>query len=291
MSPTIAVVCSRVRVEEKLLLRALGERGLTVERHDERDLIFPVGGGASSDHPLKSCSVVLLRCISQSKQLAIAAILNSWGVTTVNSAEVIRRCGDKLSTTLALQAAGLPVPETSAAVDPRSALEAIENMRYPVVLKPVVGSWGRLLARLNDRDAAEAVLEHKSLLGSYGHGIFYLQKYVDKPGRDIRAFVIGTETVAAIYRHSDNWLTNTARGGRAEDCPVTGELASLCRRASEAVGGGVLAVDLLEGEDGLLINEVNHTMEFRNSIEPTGVDIPDAIARYVISLIGGDIDE
>ena len=283
----IAVICSRVRVEEKLLLAALEQRDVTVHRYDERDLVFEVGM-RTGEHPLARYDAVILRCISQSKSLVIAQILNEWGVTTVNSEPVMRCCGDKLLTNLALQRAGLPVPETCLAVDPRQALAAIEEIGYPVVLKPTDGSWGRLLARINDRDAAEAVLEHKSVLGSYQHGIFYIQEYVDKPGRDIRAFVIGGETVAAIYRYSEHWLTNTARGARAENCPVTPELAALCQGVSEAVGGGVLAVDLLESDRGLLVNEVNGTMEFRNSIAPTGVDIAGEIARHVMSVIGGD---
>jgi [lysine-biosynthesis-protein LysW]--L-2-aminoadipate ligase len=169
------------------------------------------------------------------------------------------------------------------AFDRASALAAMEELGYPVVMKPVVGSWGRLLARINARDAAEAVLEHRQVLGSYQHHIYYIQEMIDKPGRDIRAFVVGDETIAAIYRSSEHWITNTARGGSASNCPVTPELNDICLRAARAVGGGVLAIDLFEDpERGLLVNEINHTMEFRNSIETTGVDIPAVVARYVI---------
>ncbi len=143
------------------------------------------------------------------------------------------------------------------------------------MLKPAVGSWGRLLSKLNDREAAEAVLEHKAVLGTYHHSIFYIQEYIDKPMRDIRAFVIGDETICAIYRDSAHWITNTARGGSSSNCPVTPELNDLCVRAARAVGGGVVAIDVLEDPArGLLVNEVNYTMEYRNSILPTGVDIP-----------------
>jgi [lysine-biosynthesis-protein LysW]--L-2-aminoadipate ligase len=162
---------------------------------------------------------------------------------------------------------------------------AIEELGYPAVLKPVVGSWGRLLARVNARDAAEAILEHKEVLRSYKHGIFYVQEYVAKPGRDIRAFVVGDRTICAIYRSSPHWITNTARGGLASNCTVTPEIDDLCRRAAQSVGGGVLAIDLLEHPGrGLLINEVNHTMEFRNSIHTTGVDIPRHVAEYVLAV-------
>src|SRR5690606_20061598 len=138
---------------------------------------------------------------------------------------------------------------------------AIEEMGYPVVLKPAVGSWGRLLARINDRDAAEAILEHKQTLGSFHHSTFYLQEYIQKAGGcDIRAFFIGGETICAIYRSSEHWITNTARGGEASNCPVTPEMDAICRRAAEAVGDGILAIDLFEDPDrGLLVNEINAT--------------------------------
>ena len=123
------------------------------------------------------------------------------------------------------------------------------------------------------------------MLGSYHHSIFYIQQYVDKPGRDIRSFVIGDQTIAAIYRRSDHWITNTARGGKTSNCPVTPEIHELSIAAAKAVGGGVVAVDLLETRAGeLLVNEVNYTMEFRNSIDVTGVDIPGAIADYVLQV-------
>ncbi|MFQ5578736.1 MAG: RimK family alpha-L-glutamate ligase, partial [Anaerolineae bacterium] len=170
---------------------------------------------------------------------------------------------------------------------PRSALQAIEALGYPVVLKPAVGSWGRLLSKINDREAAEAILEHKQVLGTYHHSIFYIQEYIDKPARDIRTFVVGDETIAAIYRYSDHWITNTSRGGRAENCPVTPEINALSLAAARAVGGGVVAIDLLETAAGrLLVNEVNYTMEFRNSIDTTGVDIPGRVVDYTLKVAG-----
>jgi [lysine-biosynthesis-protein LysW]--L-2-aminoadipate ligase len=176
------------------------------------------------------------------------------------------------------------------AFTPESALVAIEEMGYPVILKPTVGSWGRLLSKINDREAAEAILEHKDVLGSYQHSIYYIQEYIDKPARDIRSFVVGDENICAIYRYSNHWITNTARGGRAENCPVTPQIAGLSLAAARAVGGGVVAVDLLETQDGqFLVNEVNHTMEFRNSIDTTGVNIPDRVVDYVVKVGRGEI--
>jgi [lysine-biosynthesis-protein LysW]--L-2-aminoadipate ligase len=161
-------------------------------------------------------------------------------------------------------------------------------MGYPVVLKPVVGSWGRLLSKINDRDAAEAILEHKETLGSYQHSVFYIQEYIQKPGRDIRAFVVGDQTICAIYRSSAHWITNTARGGSGENCPVTPELNEICSAAARAVGGGVLAVDVFEDpQRGYLVNEINHTMEFHTLAPTTHVDIAAIIVDYTISVANG----
>jgi [lysine-biosynthesis-protein LysW]--L-2-aminoadipate ligase len=170
-----------------------------------------------------------------------------------------------------------------------SALRAIEELGYPVVLKPAIGSWGRLISKINDREAAESILEHKEILGSYHHSIFYIQEYVAKPHMsDIRAFVIGDECIGAIYRTSEHWITNTARGGQASVCPITPALNDICVAAAQAVGGGVVAIDVLEDGDGqLLINEVNYTMEFRNSITPTGVNIPGRIIDYTVEVAQG----
>jgi [lysine-biosynthesis-protein LysW]---L-2-aminoadipate ligase len=272
----IGVLCSRIRAEEKLLFEVLHRRGLDFDKIDDREIVFEIG----AEPP--RYDVVLERCLHHSRALYALRILNQWGVPTVNTYEVALTCGDKINTTTALVAAGVPSPRTLIAFTPESALAAIETLGYPVVLKPAVGSWGRLLAKISDRDAAEALLEHKDTLGSYQHAIFYVQEFVDKPSRDIRSFVVGDETICAIYRESSHWITNTARGGRARNCPVTPEIDRLSRAAARAVGGGVLAIDLLEHSDGMLVSEVNYTMEFRNSIDTTGVDIPGRIVDYVL---------
>ncbi|MDH3676160.1 MAG: lysine biosynthesis protein LysX [Anaerolineae bacterium] len=281
----IAVLLSRVRVEEKLLLQAFEKQGLAVDVLDDRKVIFDLQQNGWDQY-----DVVVERCVNHSRALYALRILNDWGIPTVNSYEVALICGNKLETTSALIRDKVPAPRCKIAFTPESALEAIEEMGYPVVLKPAIGSWGRLLSKVNDRETAEAILEHKQVLGSYHHSIFYIQEYIDKPARDIRSFVVGDETIAAIYRLSDHWITNTARGGRAENCPVTPEIYELSLAAAKAVGGGVVAVDLLETRAGeLLVNEVNYTMEFRNSIDTTGVNIPDLIVAYIAQVGGGGL--
>jgi [lysine-biosynthesis-protein LysW]---L-2-aminoadipate ligase len=277
----IGVLLSRVRVEEKWLFEALDKRGLAYDRLDDREVKFDLAQpGVWLDY-----DVILERSISYGRGLYATQILNQWGIPTVNTAQVALTCGDKLTTSAVLQAAGVPQPNVQVAFTPESALEVIEAMGYPVVLKPVIGSWGRMVSKVNDREAAEALLEHREVLGNYQHQIYYIQEYIRKPGRDIRAFVVGGQTIAAIYRTSPHWITNTARGGQGSNCPITPELNHLCLAAAQAVGGGVLAIDVLEdSERGFLINEVNHTMEFHTSVPTTGVDIPGQVIDYVVEV-------
>ena len=274
----IGLLCSILRKEEKLLLRELRRRRVAPEIVDDRELIFRL------DSRHMDFDVVLERSVNHSRALYSLKVLNDWEIPTINRYPVAEICGNKFLTTSALARNRIPTPRTAMAFTTKSALQAIEELGYPVVLKPAVGSWGRLLSKINDREAAEAVLEHKDVLGSYQHSVFYIQEYIPKSGRDIRSFVVGGETICAIYRYSSHWITNTARGGRAENCPVTPEIDRLSQAAAQAVGGGVLAVDLFESESGLQVNEVNYTMEFRNSIHTTGVDIPARIVDYVLKV-------
>ena len=270
---------SLIRKEEKLLINEFNKHGeAELVMLDDRAMIFDLKGGPDVD-------IVLERCINHSRALHGLRLLESLGIRCVNSYRVANICGDKLLTSIALAEADVVQPEVRIAFTEASALEALDDIGYPAVLKPAVGSWGRLLSKVNDRDAAESILEHKAILGSYHHSIFYIQRYVEKDGRDIRSFVIGDECIAAIYRDSAHWITNTARGARASNCPVTDALAEISLAAARAVGGGILAVDLFETAHGLVVNEVNYTMEFRNSIDTTGVNIPGKMVQYLLGLM------
>lgn len=272
----IGFLYTRLRVEEKYLIEELEKRpNVEVVRINDGDRFFDI-----AQLPEK-VDVLFERSISYSRGVYVSKIFAANGVTVVNSPEVAERCGDKYVTSQILTSAGIPTPKVYMAFDEETALAAVEAMGYPCVLKPVVGSWGRLLAKVDNRSMAESLIEHKASLGVH-HQVFYIQEYINKPGRDIRAFVIGEEPICAIYRASENWITNTARGGQASNCPLTPELSDICRQTAQAMGGGLLAVDVFETDTGYTINEVNHTMEFRNSIATTGVNIPKKMVDYVI---------
>jgi [lysine-biosynthesis-protein LysW]---L-2-aminoadipate ligase len=275
----VGFLYTRLRVEEKYLLEELEKhKDIEIVRINDGDLYFDIS------HLPEPVDVLFERSISYSRGLYISKIYEANGVNVVNSSQVAECCGDKYVTSQILVKEGIPTPRVIMAFDEESALAAAEEIGYPFVLKPVVGSWGRLLAKVEDRSIAEAFIEHKAALG-VSHQVFYIQEYINKPGRDIRAFVVGDEPICAIYRTSENWITNTARGGVASNCPLTPELVEICQQTARAIGVGLLAIDLFETTNGLVVNEVNHTMEFRNSIETTGVNIPALMVDYVLSQI------
>ncbi|MFB6077838.1 MAG: lysine biosynthesis protein LysX [Halarchaeum sp.] len=274
----IGLLYSRIRKDEKLLLEELRARDHDVEKIDVRKQRFGVGNPPAA---LASCDVVLDRCMATSRSTYATAFCESYGVPVVNSAETAEVCADKAKTSIRLDDAGVPTPATTVAFDVDSAMAAIEEFGYPCVIKPVVGSWGRLLAKIESESAAEAILEHKKTLGHYEHSVFYVQEFVEKPGRDLRVLTVDGEPVAAMARSSEHWLTNAAKGADVEAFKLNDEVRALARDASDAVGGGLLGVDVMETGDGYTVPEVNHTVEFKALNDATDVDVAGTVVDWL----------
>ncbi|MFC7044136.1 lysine biosynthesis protein LysX [Halobacteriaceae archaeon GCM10025711] len=275
----VGLLYSRIRKDEKLLLNELRDRDHEVVKIDVRKESFGLDEAPDSFADL---DVVFDRCMATSRSVYTTKFAEAYGVPVVNAAETAEVCADKVKTSLALADAGVPTPATEVAYTVESALETIESFGYPVVLKPIVGSWGRLMAKIDSRDAAEAILEHKATLGHYEHKVFYVQEFVDKPGRDIRVVALDGEPVAGMTRSSDHWLTNAAKGGETAHFEVDDEVAQIVADASDAVGGGLLGIDLMETADGeYTVHEVNHTVEFKALNDAVDVDVPAAVVDWL----------
>ncbi|GAB6879613.1 lysine biosynthesis protein LysX [Halorubrum gandharaense] len=281
----IGILYSRIRKDEKLLLAELRERGHEVTKIDVRKEQF---GLHSTSADVEDLDIVVDRCLATSRSLYATEFLDSYGVPVVNSPDTADICADKAKNSLALAEAGVPTPNTEVAFTTDAAMEIIEEFGYPCVLKPVVGSWGRLMAKIDTESAAEAILEHKATLGHYEHKVFYVQEFVDKPGRDIRVVAVDGEPIAAMTRSSDHWLTNAAKGGETKSFDVDDEALELVKKASDAVGGGLLGIDLMEvgvdenGEPGgYTVHEVNHTVEFKALNDASDVDVPAAVVDWL----------
>ena len=272
----IGIVYDNIRKEEKMLLDAGRRLGYEVELIPVKDRYFTL----NPDKDVEFGDIVLQRCVSYFRGLSVTAMLEGKGYTVVNGLMSDLITGNKLFTTVALSKAGIPTPKTLISFTKDGGLKALEELGYPAVIKPIIGSWGRMVALLKDRDVAESILEDRMYMFPI-YQIYYLQEFVKRPPRDIRAFVVGDRVIAAIYRISENWRTNTALGGRAENCPVSEELEELVLKAVDVVGEGVYGVDCMETESGLLVHEINGTVEFRHSVSVTGVDIPGEIIKYV----------
>jgi [lysine-biosynthesis-protein LysW]--L-2-aminoadipate ligase len=278
----LAVLASLIRLEEKLLLAELEGRRVPFEVLDTRRTVFR--GGA--ELPYRGA---VSREISHTRNAYATQLLERAGVPVVNDWRTVSLCGDKLLTTLALEAAGLPVPRWMVTLSPEGALGALDEFGYPAVVKPVIGSWGRLAARLDGPGAAEAVLEHRAALSNPTNQVTYVQEYVDKPDRDIKAYVFGGEVVGAIYKVSTEWRTNTKRGGAARLCPLDDELVDLLTRASAVADDGVLGIDVLEHRDGTrYVNEINHTPEFHGAVEVLPVNLVARYVDFVLARLGED---
>jgi [lysine-biosynthesis-protein LysW]--L-2-aminoadipate ligase len=274
----VGLLYSRIRRDEKLLLSELRDRGHEVTKVDVRKEQFNI---AEPPAIFDDVDVAVDRCLATSRSLYVTRFLDSYGVPVVNGHETAELCADKVKNSLALEAAGVPTPNTDVAFTTESALDSIEEFGYPCVLKPVVGSWGRLMAKIDSRSAAEAILEHKATLGHYQHKVFYIQEFVEKPGRDIRVVATDGEPVAAMTRSSDHWLTNAAKGGTVEQFEVDDRARELVARASEAVGGGLLGVDLMEAGDDYVCHEVNHTVEFKALDSCVDFSVPARIVDWL----------
>ncbi|MFC6827077.1 lysine biosynthesis protein LysX [Halopelagius fulvigenes] len=274
----VGLLYSRIRRDEKLLLSELRERGHEVAKIDVRKEQFNISEPPAA---FEDVDIVVDRCLATSRSLYITQFLDAYDVPVVNSSETADVCADKVKNSLALEQAGVPTPNTEVAFTVDSAMETIEKFGYPCVLKPVVGSWGRLMAKVDSESAAEAILEHKATLGHYQHKVFYVQEFVEKPGRDIRVLAVDGEPVAAMTRSSDHWLTNAAKGGEVEAFELDDRALELVERASDAVGGGLLGVDLMETGDDYTVHEVNHTVEFKALNEAVDVDVPARVVDWL----------
>ncbi len=280
MTTTITALYDTIRLEEKLLIESARKNEINLEMVDCKKLSIDLNEKKSFDSP------VLQRCVSYYRNLHSTAAIEGQGVRVVNCLNTGIFAGNKLFTHMLLQKSGVPTPNATVAFSKDAAMESLDKNGFPKIIKPTVGSWGRMVSKINDMDSAEGIIEGREAMYPI-HQIHFLEEFVERPPRDIRAIVIGDTVPAAIYRNSGdgNWKTNTHLGGTAETCEMTNELEEICLKAKNAVQGEIVGVDLMESNDkGLVVHEINNTTEFRNVVRVTGVDIPKLMLEYIKGL-------
>lgn len=279
----IGLLHSTIREDEKLIIREAEKQDISLFVIDARYQVF------NPDKWNNNFNVILDRCLSTSVGSQATLFFERIGIPVVNSSVVSQNCDNKFLTSLLLHEHKIPTILFALAFTEKEAKAAVEQLGgYPVVIKPVSGSWGRLLAKINDDDALEGIIEQKQVLGSPNQRVFYIQKYVNKPGRDIRVVVIDNKAICAIYRETSHWITNTARGAEAKNCTINTSISDICSKTSKAIGGGILGIDIFETNKGYVINEVNHTMEYKNVQRVTGVNIAGKILDYCLEVAKHD---
>lgn len=276
----ISISYDRLRLEEKMLSEKIKELGHTASMIDAK---VTHASTSSTKKSLGIGDVMLERCVSHYRGMFMTSIAEFANAIVINSRQVVSNCGNKLFMTLLLEKAKVATPKTYFALSAQGARECADAAGYPLVIKPLVGSWGRGVMRVNDSDALDAIIEVREVTDSGFDRTYYFQELVDRPPRDIRVVTVGGEPVAAMYRSSEGFRTNVAAGAKPEACKITPEMAELATRASKAVGGGVLGVDMMEdSKRGLVVHEVNNTVEFKGIASTGQADIPQAIVEFAL---------
>ena len=280
----ICIVFDRLRTEEKLLQKKAEELGYETSMIDAKITSFDTD---SKPENFDFGDVVLERCVSYYRGLHFTACLEFLDIPVINKFDVANTCGNKMITSMLLKKNNIPTPKTYFSFSAETALENFENIGYPLVIKPRIGSWGRSVMPIKDKDTAEAVIENRQVTDGPQDRIYYLQEMIDRPPRDIRVITIGDQAVSAMYRKSSGgFKTNIALGADPELCEITKEIEDLCEKTSKAVGGGILGIDLMEDkEKGLVVHEVNNTVEFKGLVKVSKRNIPQEIIDFAISNI------
>ncbi len=278
-----SIAFDRLRWEEKALKDEADAMGIEASLVDAKGLIFDISKG--NGHGLGD--VVLQRCISHYRALFLSRMLEGAGARVINRYAVAELCGNKLATTMALGKAGVPTPRTFVALSSDMVEKAAEELGFPVVLKPFTGSWGRMVSVIKDKPTLQAIVELREELPNPIEHMYYVQEYIQRPPRDIRAVVAGDQLVACVYRYAaeGDWRTNVARGGTSKAFTPEAHLQELIMKAAEVVGGGILGVDAMEAPTGYVVHEVNNTVEFKGAQSAVEWSIPKRIMEYVAGTV------
>ncbi len=278
MSPDVTILYDTIRWEEKALLEAGKKNNINIQMVNCKKLALNL------EKKPEDYGVVIQRCVSYYRNLHSTAALEGLGVKVINCLNTGVFAGNKLFTHMLLKKFGVPTPDATVAFSKEAALQALETQGFPKIIKPTVGSWGRLISKLNDKESSEGIIESRENMYPI-YQIHYLEEFVKRPPRDIRAIMVGDKIVAAIYRTSGdgNWKTNMALGGIAEPCKVTSEMEEMCIKAKNAVQGDIVGLDLMESDEkGLVVHEVNNTTEYKNTVRVCNVDIPSLMLDYAL---------
>jgi RimK family alpha-L-glutamate ligase len=265
------------------LTDALAARGHEARLVPVTRMVGRVDGDVAVDS-LEGCDAVIVRGIPRgSLEQVIFRVdalhaLVARGVAVVNGPRAIERTIDKFLSSALLARAGVPTPRTIACERREDALEAFDELGRDVIVKPLFGSMGAGMTRVDDRDVAYRVFHALEI----ERAVYYLQEALP-PARDLRAFVVGGRVLAAIERVGAGWRANLARGASARPAELNAAQARRCVEAAEVVGTDYAGVDLL----GDHVLELNGIPGWNGLQEATGADVAGALVAHLETVVSG----
>jgi [lysine-biosynthesis-protein LysW]---L-2-aminoadipate ligase len=281
----LGIFFDKLRFEEKSLYETALKIGIETNLIDSKSVIL------NTDHLISSNldygDIILQRSISHFRGQFLTSCLELLGYEVINNSRIGEVCGNKLLTSMVLRKNNVPTPKSFFSFNSESAFSIVNEQdldKNPLVFKPVIGSWGRGVFPVRNKEVGRMIVEMRQESSSPFSNIYYFQELVKRPPRDIRCIVLGEQVIAAIYRYSSNdeWRTNVSRGGKAEMIKITSELESIAIKAAKAVGTGILGIDMMEDEEhGLMVHEINNTVEFKGASSATGINIAGLIIDYI----------
>ncbi|HXT84331.1 MAG TPA: lysine biosynthesis protein LysX [Verrucomicrobiae bacterium] len=284
----LGIFFDKLRFEERSLYETAIKNGIETNLIDSKSVILNTDNIVSND--LDYGDIILQRSISHFRGQLLTSCLELLGYKVINNSKIGEICGNKLLTSMILKKNNIPTPKSFFSFSSDSALEILNDQdieKNPLVFKPIIGSWGRGVFPVRNKEIGKIIIEMRQESTSPFSNIYYFQELIRRPPRDIRCIVIGDEVVAAIYRYAsdDEWRTNVSRGGKAEMIKITSELEGVAIKAAKAVGTGILGIDLMEDDKyGLLVHEINNTVEFRGASSATGMNIAQKIIDYFLEM-------
>ena len=238
----------------------------------------------SGEHDLTKFDALLVRTMPPGSleqvvfRMDCLARLEARGICVINPARAVEAAVDKYLTSAKLQAAGLLTPRTITCQTPDDAMAAFESLGGDIVLKPLFGSEGRGITRLNDAALALRAFKMLAQLGA----VLYVQEFIEHEGCDLRLLVIGDDILAMKRRNPLDWRTNVSRGAKTEHLELTPELADLAHRSADSVGAPLAGVDVLPGKDGrLFVLEVNAVPGWKALARTLEVDVATKVLQFV----------
>jgi len=282
----IAIFHNRITWEIKRLINELEKNNISYDFFNNQNIYFKLSKEKDLDHQY---DLILERSLSYFRGLYSCAILETKGYNVINNFECLQITGNKLLTSLKLIENDIPTPNTCFAFKEDTSLKAIDHeIHFPAIIKPIIGSWGRLIAKLDDQNSARSNLECREMMGNILQKQYYIQEYIKsddhKSPTDIRVFIVGDECIGAMGRFNpdDDFRSNIALGGTAKEVEINDDLEKICIKTSKAVKGEIIGVDLMEKEGKLKVIEVNGTPQFRGLSTSSNINVAQKIVNYII---------